>query len=277
MATQWGWLGTEAGYSGTNVGATAGSPFQNAMSTIAANGSLTVMFPLPLSVFSSGKITPATYLPLDLEINCITNTANWLDYGAGGNTNSTTFSLQNVQIIYDAVTCDEAAQASFYQLLTSGRILSFPTVGIYQMQQSVPLGTSFTLTSVRAFSRLSQVYITFKITNDPNATEFKCPAPLGGTANSVATADPATALQARLIIGPACYPMPSPTLSTAELFKKGADGIGKKLVEEAAESWMAARFEGREELSLELSQVLYYVACMMAEKGLTLEEVYAKL
>ena len=65
--------------------------------------------------------------------------------------------------------------------------------------------------------------------------------------------------------------------STTELFKKGADGVGKKLVEEAAESWMAARFEGRDNLSLELSQVLYYVACMMAEKGLTLEEVYAKL
>jgi phosphoribosyl-ATP pyrophosphohydrolase len=64
---------------------------------------------------------------------------------------------------------------------------------------------------------------------------------------------------------------------TTALFEKGAHAIGKKLVEEAAESWMAARFEGREELSLELSQVLYYVACMMAEKGITLEEVYKKL
>jgi phosphoribosyl-ATP pyrophosphohydrolase len=65
--------------------------------------------------------------------------------------------------------------------------------------------------------------------------------------------------------------------STTALFEKGAHGIGKKLVEEAAESWMAARFETREETALELSQVLYYVACMMAEKGLSLEEVYAKL
>ena len=65
--------------------------------------------------------------------------------------------------------------------------------------------------------------------------------------------------------------------STTALFAQGAHGIGKKLVEEAAESWMAARFEGREELSLELSQVLYYVACMMAEKGISLEEVYKKL
>ncbi|MBW8887703.1 MAG: phosphoribosyl-ATP diphosphatase [Fibrobacteres bacterium] len=65
--------------------------------------------------------------------------------------------------------------------------------------------------------------------------------------------------------------------STTALFEKGAHAIGKKLVEEAAEAWMAARFEGREAASLELSQVLYYVACMMAEQGLTLEEVYAKL
>jgi phosphoribosyl-ATP pyrophosphohydrolase len=65
--------------------------------------------------------------------------------------------------------------------------------------------------------------------------------------------------------------------STTELFAKGAHGIGKKLVEEAAESWMAARFESRQALSGELSQVLYYVACMMAEKDVSLEEVYKQL
>jgi len=65
--------------------------------------------------------------------------------------------------------------------------------------------------------------------------------------------------------------------STTELFKKGSHGIGKKLVEEAAESWMAARYESKDALSLELSQTLYYVACMMAENNLSLEDVYAKL
>jgi phosphoribosyl-ATP pyrophosphohydrolase len=65
--------------------------------------------------------------------------------------------------------------------------------------------------------------------------------------------------------------------STTELFSKGAHGIGKKLVEEAAESWMAARFESREALVGELSQVLYYVACMMAEKDVNLEDVYRQL
>jgi phosphoribosyl-ATP pyrophosphohydrolase len=65
--------------------------------------------------------------------------------------------------------------------------------------------------------------------------------------------------------------------STTALFAKGPHAIGKKLLEESAESWMAARFETREALALELSQVLYYVACMMAEKEVTLEEVYASL
>jgi phosphoribosyl-ATP pyrophosphohydrolase len=68
-----------------------------------------------------------------------------------------------------------------------------------------------------------------------------------------------------------------PGKSTTALFEKGAHAIGKKLVEEAAESWMAARFEGREAIVLELSQVLYYVACMMAETGVSKEEVYGKL
>jgi len=65
--------------------------------------------------------------------------------------------------------------------------------------------------------------------------------------------------------------------STTALFEKGAHGIGKKLVEEAAESWMAARYEGKAAVALELSQVLYYVACMMAETGVSKEEVFANL
>ncbi|MDG5814958.1 phosphoribosyl-ATP diphosphatase [Chitinispirillales bacterium ANBcel5] len=65
--------------------------------------------------------------------------------------------------------------------------------------------------------------------------------------------------------------------STTQLFKKGTHAIGKKLVEEAAESWMAANYESDENLALELSQVLYYVAVMMAEKNLSLDEVYEKL
>lgn len=65
--------------------------------------------------------------------------------------------------------------------------------------------------------------------------------------------------------------------STAELFRRGPHAIGKKLVEEAAESWMAARYENEQELAGELAQVLYYVACMMAEKDISLDDVYRQL
>ena len=65
--------------------------------------------------------------------------------------------------------------------------------------------------------------------------------------------------------------------ATTELFRRGPHAIGKKLVEEAAESWMAARYETPEALAGELSQVLYYVAVMMAEKGLAPEDVYRTL
>ncbi|MEJ5222522.1 phosphoribosyl-ATP diphosphatase [Tepidiforma flava] len=64
---------------------------------------------------------------------------------------------------------------------------------------------------------------------------------------------------------------------TAALLAAGPHAIGKKLVEEAAEAWMAARYESREALAGELSQVLYYVACMMASADLTLDEVYRTL
>lgn len=65
--------------------------------------------------------------------------------------------------------------------------------------------------------------------------------------------------------------------STAALFEGGAHAIGKKLVEEAAESWMAARYEAESDVAQELSQVLYYVACMMAERRIPLAEVYSRL
>lgn len=65
--------------------------------------------------------------------------------------------------------------------------------------------------------------------------------------------------------------------STATLLAAGSHAIGKKLVEESAEAWMAARYESREALAAELAQVLYYVACMMAANDLTLDEVYRTL
>jgi phosphoribosyl-ATP pyrophosphohydrolase len=57
----------------------------------------------------------------------------------------------------------------------------------------------------------------------------------------------------------------------------GVHAIGKKLVEEAAESWMAAEHEGKDAAALEISQLLYHAQVLMLAAGLELADVYAHL
>lgn len=57
----------------------------------------------------------------------------------------------------------------------------------------------------------------------------------------------------------------------------GVHAIGKKVVEEAAEAWMAAEYESTEDAAEEISQVLYHLQVLMLAKGLTLDDVYRHL
>ncbi len=57
----------------------------------------------------------------------------------------------------------------------------------------------------------------------------------------------------------------------------GVHFIGKKLVEEAAESWMAAEHEGAERAAEEISQLLYHAQVLMLATGIELDDVYAHL
>ena len=57
----------------------------------------------------------------------------------------------------------------------------------------------------------------------------------------------------------------------------GVHAIGKKIVEEAAEVWMAAEYESNEAMAEEISQLLYHLQVMLIAKGLTLEDVYRHL
>ena len=57
----------------------------------------------------------------------------------------------------------------------------------------------------------------------------------------------------------------------------GVHTIGKKIVEEAAEVWMAAEYETDEAAAEEISQLLYHLQVLMLAKGLTLENVYRHL
>ena len=53
----------------------------------------------------------------------------------------------------------------------------------------------------------------------------------------------------------------------------GVHAIGKKIVEEAAEVWMAAEYQSDAETAEEISQLLYHLQVLMIAKGLTLEDV----
>ena len=69
---------------------------------------------------------------------------------------------------------------------------------------------------------------------------------------------------------------PAGSGTVAEL-DQGIHAIGKKIVEEAAEVWMAAEYESQEDCALEISQLLYHAQVMMIAKGLSLEDVYRHL
>lgn len=64
---------------------------------------------------------------------------------------------------------------------------------------------------------------------------------------------------------------------SVELWDAGVHAIGKKVVEEAAEVWMAAEYQTDQELAVEIAQLLYHLEVLILARGLTLEEVYREL
>jgi phosphoribosyl-ATP pyrophosphohydrolase len=57
----------------------------------------------------------------------------------------------------------------------------------------------------------------------------------------------------------------------------GVHAIGKKIVEEAAEVWMAAEYQSTEETAEEISQLVYHLQVLMVAKGLTPADVWRHL
>ena len=64
---------------------------------------------------------------------------------------------------------------------------------------------------------------------------------------------------------------------TVAALDAGVHHLGKKIIEEAGETWMAAEYEGADRTAEEMSQLLYHVQVMMIKHGLTLEDVYKHL
>ena len=68
-----------------------------------------------------------------------------------------------------------------------------------------------------------------------------------------------------------------PTSSTVARVESGVHEIGKKIVEEAAEVWMAAEYQTREQAATEISQLIYHLQVLMLSLDLTPDDIYHRL
>ncbi len=68
-----------------------------------------------------------------------------------------------------------------------------------------------------------------------------------------------------------------PRSGTVALLSGGVHAVGKKVVEEAAEAWMAAEHEGPDRAAEEISQLLYHAQVLMIAAGVSLADVYEHL
>jgi hypothetical protein len=178
MAEQWG----SAAIEGMHVSDTsADNKSQPKMGEINGGASFTCVQKLGLSLFSNQKLLPVKFAPLEVELTLRDTISDWLN---PANTGNQVFSLTDVQILYDSMELDEAVQNALFSSLLKNRVLSLPVMNAHQMVFPVNAGaTSISFSSVRAFSRLSQVWLTFRKTG-PRSTQFICPGPLPGVGDA---------------------------------------------------------------------------------------------
>ncbi|MCC5840268.1 MAG: phosphoribosyl-ATP diphosphatase [Opitutales bacterium] len=68
-----------------------------------------------------------------------------------------------------------------------------------------------------------------------------------------------------------------PGSGTVRAVKGGVHNIGKKIMEEAGEVWLASEYESADRAAEEISQLLYHLQVMMIARGLKPEDVYRHL
>lgn len=68
-----------------------------------------------------------------------------------------------------------------------------------------------------------------------------------------------------------------PTSSTVAEVNAGVHAIGKKILEEAGEVWLAAEHESDDALAEEISQLIYHLQTLMIARGLTPDDIYRYL
>ena len=68
-----------------------------------------------------------------------------------------------------------------------------------------------------------------------------------------------------------------PNSTSVKLVSQGIHAVGKKVVEEASEAWMACEHEDKERAAEEISQLLYQTQLLMLAANVSIDDVYKKL
>ena len=69
----------------------------------------------------------------------------------------------------------------------------------------------------------------------------------------------------------------TPGSRTVAELDRGTHAIGKKINEEAGETWIAAEYEGADRTAEEMSQLIYHLQVMMIDRGIGLDDLYRYL
>ena len=224
FSEQWGEASiTDLGGSAVAPGAfVAGAQYlQPRWGTIPNGGAVTVMHKVHCALFDDHHFLPTKYCPLELEMSLNPTTTDWLAQGAG---TSQGFSVSNVQLIFDVVELDAAVEESMYKGLLSNNVLTIPFLYTTQTVYTIPAGSqSFQLAAVRAFSKLSHVWLTFRNTG-PRSSEFLCPRANIAQGRVPELTDVAPTV--RLSLGPMNIPDPSPAATIGEHFYQLQQALG---------------------------------------------------
>ncbi len=68
-----------------------------------------------------------------------------------------------------------------------------------------------------------------------------------------------------------------PNSESVRLVNQGIHAVGKKVVEEASEAWMACEHENKDRAAEEISQLIYQTQLLMLAAKVSIDDVYKKL
>ena len=134
-------------------------------SVIEPNSYATLLVRPCCGLLSANKMLPCKYAPITMEWTLSDVNEAVIQHASNhplGVESSTSYEITEVQVFCAQVQLDSALEAQFASLLMSNRALQIPLSTIHTQQQALPSGnTEFSVSLVRALTRLSAIYVTF--------------------------------------------------------------------------------------------------------------------